>query len=412
MIRGIASCDGPVRNGSAQGFRLHVGDVPVTVVARTLVECDEHGWHYRGLRFTLATDCESVDRAAAVFETALQTVMGLISVTTSAEPGRLRLHLIYEEAKEGEQGELIVYGFGRHSELTLRKVYWTHLSPLFVFMSAADESTSRRLETAFRWFGRAVEQGDPVDRFTSFWVALESLNVLLERKWGLEPEDRTCPHCDESLGKRHALYGIERLLRSIPEGGADFERRVRKLRNGILHGYEDLRVIAAAAAELSDGLGTATLRAIANVCGWNQDVENNFARSPLPAPPPFQVLARLRYSRNGKNLGLDRHHPIAEVSYQEIVTHDAQGEPAGVEYEATVAITASQDMTVDPHTLHCWVASRTRGPVPVHRATLRHTFEAGLDHGQQPKGVTLWEIGDDDVWYPDPKTLGARGERA
>lgn len=403
-IVGVLSCVGPVRTGYSHGFRYSVAGRPVTVVVRTLIDYAGLGWHYRGLRLLVEALGDSIDEVVPAIESAADTALGMLSGAAAAETGALRMHLLYEDVEPGESGEMVAYSVRRHSDLKLHKAMWSHLQPLYLGMASADASTRGRVDRALRWYRTGVTEGDPVDRFAAFWIGLESLNVLLERKWGLVRQERHCPKCGQALGKELGLLGLERLLRDMPECGPDKERRIRKLRNKLLHATDDLRTNAADAAELAEIIAVAVTRGVAEVFGWTPERAKSLARAPLPAPPVFGAQAMFRFVRPGPEpLGVPGFHPRVELETTEHVTHEADGEPNRVEYSATVHIVASPGLVVQEDSLRVFITKRTGPPLLAAAVRLLRNHEQPSLPAQRGKGVSLWELGDNDIWYPDPK---------
>ncbi len=102
-----------------------------------------------------------------------------------------------------------------------------------------------RIYRAIRWFRKGIIGDDPFDQFLFFWHGLEALNSPLAEHFGREKSiekeiERQCKVCGQkNLDTITANGGIEALF-DDNEINDTIRSKIKKMRNGISHGFANL----------------------------------------------------------------------------------------------------------------------------------------------------------------------------
>jgi hypothetical protein len=257
---------------------------------RTLYRTDERGTAFPGdLEITAVVAAPDSNAAAAMaFEQAhlLTAVFGLIGAAPVYLP---RFHLVHEVGPDQSEREFHQF---IEDDLGLRPTRRIPMdAPLEVFQKLFElpPDSYKRLSRALRWYRGAVTIDDVLDRFSQIWAAFETLNPVLGKHLDVPLfEEAKCPRCGEAI-KRPVAGGayswIEHAL------GRETAAKIRRLRNGLLHGYDDLDKLAAVAREILPDLERALSAAIGELLDLGDEVKRLIgAHSPAADRPYSAVL--------------------------------------------------------------------------------------------------------------------------
>jgi hypothetical protein len=256
---------------------------------RTLYRTDERGTSFPGeLEVTAVVSAADANAASATaFEQAhfLAAIFGLIGAAPVHLP---RFHLVHEigpDESEREFQQFIEDDLGLRPTRRIPKG-----APVEVFQKLFElqPDSYKRLSRALRWYRGALTTDDVLDRFTQMWAAFETLNPVLGKHLGVPMfEEAKCPKCGEAIKRPVAggAYGwIEHEL------GREVAGKTRRLRNGLLHGYEDLDKLAAIAREILPGLERALSTAIGELLGLGDEVKRLIGAYAPAAEKPYSAV--------------------------------------------------------------------------------------------------------------------------
>lgn len=398
MHTAIVSVRGPIRTASVSKLHFKIDDAPIEVLMANLLEHENGGWFDKGVRLTVMLPAASVDHAVHTVALLLDLVVPLLAVSAAAEAPTMRIEQVYTDDADVGNGELLRMIVTELPELTLRKIHLYHVEPLFVRIAAGGERLRERATRTLWWYHQAVGQNDPVNRFSLFWTALESLNPLLTEHWGLKPNRRSCPKCDADLGNLPGVYGIDRLLREIPETVHNLFRRARDLRNAIVHGTKQPAELRTEAIALMPAMEAAVPRGLARLLALSEETENSLARPVLPPRQVVSASARIAFTRRGEgHLGTPGFYPHADVTVHTSISFDEHAEPHQVHFRGDVVLRTSDTFT--PETLR--LTAHVRGSdLEIAPGNTFQVTEPPTQPAHRGHGVTLFEIPKGYIWSP------------
>jgi hypothetical protein len=305
-----------------------IGEAPVDVLMANLLNFENGGWFQKGIRLTMSVSAERIEDAIAIVDTTSDLIVPLLAVSAAAETPKVQIEEIYTDDPELSRGEVARFVEVGLPETKMRKVYLNHLEPLYLGLAAGDQRLAERVMRTLWWYHRALDEEDPVNRFSLHWTALESLNPLLTEFWHLKPNRRSCPHCSADLGNMHGVYGIDKLLREIPETTEKLFGRARDLRNAIVHGTKRPAAMRVEARTLLVPIEAAIPRGIARLLSLPQSTEDSLARAVIPQKPYYSASVRVMFTRAGREeLGLPGFYPHVELSVKTHTRFDEHLEP-------------------------------------------------------------------------------------
>jgi len=186
----------------------------------------------------------------------------------------------YDATPQLPDRKVVIFAY---DDIVKRKTRPLNFANIFEFLSkkiddfhgSSDISQDHkdRLGRAVRSFRRALADTDDIlDEFQIHWSALETLDGVYSHVYGLEskPITRPCKNCQTPAIITRQHSGIEDVFIRLHK--ADNYERLRKLRNGISHGYMSLSECVVTAAEHIQIIRKAILSMILRVIRADESV--------------------------------------------------------------------------------------------------------------------------------------------
>jgi len=111
---------------------------------------------------------------------------------------------------------------------------------------------------------------DIFDRFNCFWIGLEALNPVLQEKFSVSDDVTRCPKCGHEWVSTPTVSGIRTFIQNGILGGKILYRRLRSLRNYIMHSKEKLENIQKEVSDAVPKLAEVLFRAICFALGLKE----------------------------------------------------------------------------------------------------------------------------------------------
>jgi hypothetical protein len=166
------------------------------------------------------------------------------------------------------------------------------------------ESDKReRVTRAIRWCRRGALALDPLERFTWYWIGLETLNPLLQNTFG--------------VSTKPTVSGIRAAVRKFKPDESTLFTRMRELRVGLVHGKTDLKTMIPEAVTLHNVTREILVRAILLILSISPT--EKFLRDAVSAESPLvAAVVSTLHGSDPANLGPPGEHPHFELKSHEV----------------------------------------------------------------------------------------------
>jgi len=199
---------------------------------------------------------------------------GIISFITLATGVGLEIpseNLAYEITPNISEREFIqIYHNPFRIAVSRRTLNHELLIQLMDHFMKSEPETGERIGRSIRWYRMGTTTFDVFDRFNCFWIGLEALNPVLQKKLKVGDDKTKCHRCQHEWVSTPTVSGIRSFVQTkIPEGGKLY-KRFRDLRINLMHSREGFGKLHAEATELSPKIGEVLYRAICYLLGIEQ----------------------------------------------------------------------------------------------------------------------------------------------
>lgn len=221
---------------------------------------------------TLALPTDDIKTAISRARGLSNRILSLFSFLTNASLPELLIVKAYDITPKKKTGEFVQYDYDIPLETrSARVVDKAELKRCTTSISKLSESDNNAVLRAMHWYRLALQSKDVLERFTSLWIGLETINSILRDHYGLEMEYAKCAKCGHE--STPILNGVKRLLSAV-SGETRIWRRVRKLRAGTIHGFRALMEITPESKKLVPLLETALGNGLNLILGLKQSSVN------------------------------------------------------------------------------------------------------------------------------------------
>ena len=174
-----------------------------------------------------------------------------------------------------------------------------------------------RVTRAIRWYRRGALALDPLERFTWYWIGLETLNPLLQIIFDVSDDSTHCPKCNHEWVSTPTVSGIRAAVRKFKPDESTLYTRMKELRIGLIHGKTDLKTMIPEAVALHNVTRESLVRAILLILGISPT--EKFLRDTLSAESPLvAAVVSTVHGSDPATLGSPGEHPHFELKSHEV----------------------------------------------------------------------------------------------
>lgn len=315
---------------------------------------DDAGPFHRGLFFDVvqrAEDADAAVRAARRVLEQLESTLAFVMAAgvTHSEP------LIAFELEDDHLSALqfqelpVVAAVRRHLDTERLRAIWDRLE-------ACDPEPRERLDRAIAWYRKGAFEDLVLDRFQSWWIALEALNPLLQAKYnlGTSGPTRPCPSCGADVPGGPVSSGVRFAIERI--GGTELWRALSGARNDVTHARRSLSEVVSSVDELLPPLSQAVREAILELLDVPAELRPRFAGHDLRIPREYKHVVGYRFrDLTSAELGIGQDYPRLTLTATGAQRQEVDGrtqERVSPSYQATrdaVAVLSERvEVLVDP----------------------------------------------------------------
>ena len=121
---------------------------------------------------------------------------------------------------------------------------------------------AEHLRRAIRWYRLGAMQIDLFDQFNCFWIGLEALNPILQKRLAVTDDPTVCPNCSHKWVSTPTISGIRFFVQEKIAEGKELYKNIRGLRIAIMHSTKPLLELQQLAATYAPKTGEILFRAI------------------------------------------------------------------------------------------------------------------------------------------------------
>lgn len=248
---------------------------------------------HRGLFFDVSLNAEDAKAAVVVAQRVLEQLESALAFVMAAGVSHSK-PLIAFEREDGHVTALqyeqlpVVAAVRRHLDPDRLRAFWDRLQ-------ACDPAYRERVDRAIAWYRKGAFEDLLLDRFQSWWVALEALNPLIQAKYDLSTTGpaRPCPSCGTAIPGGPVSSGVRFVIERA--GGAQLWRAVSDARNDVVHARRQLGEVAGAMDTLLPQLSQIVREAVLDVLDVPLDRRPQFTGSDLSVPREYQHRVGYRF---------------------------------------------------------------------------------------------------------------------
>jgi len=190
-----------------------------------------------------------------------EQILDKIAMEVGMPVDELKVLIAFEVVKNGEVVELVKFDYDAIDKIGSKALNLTR------FDSIIRSSTNDRINRAMHWYRKALNETDILDIFSYLWICLETLNPLFKDKYPDAYEISKCEKCNYE--KRNVYTAPLKMFFKDILDNVQLYSTARKIRQGIVHGFEDIGNIQKNVIEIIDDLGTACRKAIIYLLGMD-----------------------------------------------------------------------------------------------------------------------------------------------
>ncbi len=192
---------------------------------------------HRGLKAKIDISGDNVGSASEQAKDQLQAILSMATFQSNATVKDIYLKLGYEITPDSETTEFLQVEYWNGD--LLKKKRSLDMQRLPILVEKIFQNQEERVSRAGRWYRKGLMEEDPFDRFSSFWIGLESINKPLMILLGEEPEIRNCSSCNAPY-EAPTVKGVRAIFKTYSNNGLEDFRFCRGLRVRLQHGAENL----------------------------------------------------------------------------------------------------------------------------------------------------------------------------
>lgn len=287
---------------------VHVAECPAILPPNKLVEIPHPGFSLHiagqvkegygidmptGLRLIVELDAPTLDQAVDVAAQISMTFVGLVCFAAGVRYGRPFPVLALQRLEDSSRYLYRQYFYDAIPVSAGHAVPLDALEDILVRLSQMPDGKDKdRIALAVRWYTTGIGEGDLVNRFLSYFIALEAIGPPLSAAFHKTGELATCETCGwegikgtaptkaEKQKRAPHRAGMQHIL-SLAEGDTGLYSRLCSVRNDMFHGLRNLDQLVDAVRANVRLLETAVGRGILTLLAATGDGHEMTANEPL-----------------------------------------------------------------------------------------------------------------------------------
>jgi len=269
-----------------------------------------------GLSLRVFLSAKNLKEAIKEAKSFADGVVSFITLTTGVGLDIPSENLAYEiTPKTFERDFIQIYHDPFRIAVSRRTLNHEKFTQLMDHVIKSNPEIRDRIGRSIRWYRMGATTFDVFDRFNCFWIGLEALNPILQKKLKVGDDKTKCPKCRNEWVSTPTVSGIRLFVqKKIPEGKKLY-KSFRELRINLMHSKEKLGRLHSDAVELSFRIGEVLFRAICYLVGIEQWESIEYRKILEKVPMRIELEATL-VNGEPRSLGLNGKDPYFEPTQE------------------------------------------------------------------------------------------------
>lgn len=235
-----------------------------TVTVINLQEADSSGTLIPvGLTLEVRVKANNIDNAIAKAAAVADGVLSFASLCSGVGLPVARVELAYDASPGITDREFIQFFHDLPMRISRKSVDpRTIIDLLNKAFEVTDLDVRGRLLRAITWCRKGSLTTDVLDKFTCYWIGLETLNPVLQAKLKVPDDPHHCPKCGHEWVGTPTVSGVRVYIQKQLSDVHEVYSRIRDLRINLMHGKRDLGTLVPEAKALEGSIWKALVEAI------------------------------------------------------------------------------------------------------------------------------------------------------
>ncbi|MFX1519080.1 MAG: hypothetical protein ACFFCD_04090 [Promethearchaeota archaeon] len=310
-------------------FKSNESGKETKVFINDILKSDEFGTSiHLGLKAKVEIWANTIDEAIQEAGNVTSGSISIASFTSGVGIPLIKEILAYEITPGIEQREFIQFFHEVPLPvLSRRELNLDHFLLIFntLFKSFPLNARNRVLR-AIRWYRMGVLEIDILNKFSHFWFGLECLNPLLRETLSAPDSFSECPKCGFQQ-KTPTITGVKELVIKHFDQGNSLYKKIRDLRNGLMHGFKDMQSLIQEAQEITPKVENSLSLGILILLGVNEPELSEIMKSSLANVIPIKAAIEANlHGEDPNKLGLGGEDPKFEITHVITKTEKQDGQ--------------------------------------------------------------------------------------
>ena len=270
-------------NGGTINLDFNLHDIKANCFFSDIVEVHDGIKIHRHMQVEVDIIEKDINIAIEKAERFSDFLLANASFSSNALVSTPKVHIAYDITPELSERELVQYFYDIElPQKAKRNIEFFNFDLLL--KKQMKYKRSDRISRAIRWYRKYLSEEDILDRFNYLWVALESLNPLLSRKYNLHAMIQRCPECKYEREVPSAI-GIKHIFHSYFKNSENLYNEVNDTRVGLVHSTKNISKLAENAERLITDMERAVRKSILLLLEIDFNKNKNWFIEPLTNIP-------------------------------------------------------------------------------------------------------------------------------
>jgi len=289
------------------------------LVVSKIEQTTQRGRFQTGLHMRVFIEAENVMQAREETKSFVDGITSFITLVTGVGLQTPKEELAYEITPKVEKREFIqIFNDPLDVQVSRRTLNHKLFNDLLDRALKLDSLSHSRVARAVQWYRMGASTFNIFDKFNCFWIGLESLNLLLQKKLSVENDPIKCSRCGHEWVSLPTISGIRTFIKTSLNDHTKLYQRIRRLRINIMHSRYGLDKLLKEAEDLTPKTAEILFRAICFILELEE--WKTISHTPILAQVPMRIEVEGHLVGGEPNsLGLNGEDPRLQIKQKPLL---------------------------------------------------------------------------------------------